>query len=70
MKGTYEGYDIEINTAFSYVSINHDSFESGEWYFQGHEADAVITEINYIYNTVGCITAADAVIKWAGNMLY
>jgi hypothetical protein len=71
MAGTYEGYDIEINTRMPYVSIKHDSFENPDgWYFQGHEADNIITEINYIYNTVGCITAPDAVIKWAGNMLY
>lgn len=65
------GYKVEINTPYSYVSIKHDSFENPDgWYFQGDEADNVINEINYIYNTIEGITAPEAVIKWAGNMLY
>ncbi len=66
-----DGYKIEINTAYSYVSIKHDSFENPDgWYFQGHEADEVINEINYMYNTIEGLTAPEAVIKWAGLMLY
>lgn len=70
MNATYNGYKVEINTAFSYVSIEHDSFDSGSWFFQGQEADNVITEINHIYNTVSNISAIEAAILWANNMLY
>jgi hypothetical protein len=70
MDATYKGYKVEINTALSIVSIKHDGFESGSWFFQGHEADNVITEINHIYNTVSNISAIEAVIRWANTMLY
>lgn len=53
--------DIEINTAWPYVVIY-------DYYFQGDEADAVIDEINYIYNTEDC-TPLQAAEKWASNML-
>ena len=69
MNATYNGYKVEINTALSTVSIEHEGFESG-WFFQDHEADRVITEINYIYNTIGNISAIEAAIRWANNMLY
>lgn len=71
MKKEVDGYKIEINTSFSYVSIKHTSFENAEgWFFQGDEADQVIDEINYIYNTIEGITAPQAAIQWACNMLY
>jgi len=63
------GYKILINTAYSVVSIKHDSFDNPDgWYIQGHEADEAITEINYIYNTVGNISQVEAVIKWAERL--
>ena len=70
MKIEVDGYEIEINTSLSFVSIWHKGFECDNWYFQGHEADEVIDEINEIYNIDGTITAPEAVIKWANNMLY
>lgn len=71
MKTEVNGYKIEINTYLGYVSIKNDSFECEDgWFFQGQEADEVIDEINEIYNIAGTITAPEAVIKWANNMLY
>lgn len=53
--------EIEINTSLPYVSIY-------DYFAQGEEADQVINEINYIYNTTDC-TPLEAAIKWAANML-
>lgn len=53
--------NIEINTSLPYVSIYG-------YYFQGEEADNVLDEINYIYNTQDC-TVLEAAEKWASNML-
>ena len=52
---------IEINTSLPYVSID-------DFFVQGDEADKVIDEINYIYNTTDC-TPLEAAKKWASNML-
>ncbi len=38
---------IEINTSLPYVAID-------DFFVQGDEADKVIEEINYIYNTQDC----------------
>lgn len=53
--------NIEINTSLPYVSIY-------DFFAQGDEADSVINEINYIYNTTDC-TPLEAAEKWASNML-
>ena len=52
---------IEINTKLPYVAI-------GDYFAQGDEADNIIDEINYIYNTTDC-TPLQAAEKWASNML-
>lgn len=53
--------DIEINTSLPYVAIY-------DFFAQGEEADSIIDEINYIYNTQDC-TPLEAAQKWAANML-
>ena len=53
--------NIEINTSLPYVAIY-------DYFVQGDEADNIINEINYIYNTQDC-TPLEAVEKWATNML-
>ena len=53
--------NIEINTSLPYVSIY-------DYFAQGEDADSVINEINYIYNTTDC-TPLEAAEKWACNML-
>ena len=53
--------DIEINTSLPYVAIY-------DYFVQGEEADNVIAEINYIYNTQDC-TPLEAAEQWASNML-
>lgn len=53
--------DIEINTSLPYISIYY-------YYAQGEDADNVINEINYIYNSEDC-TPLQAAEKWASNML-
>lgn len=52
---------IEINTKLPYVAID-------DFFVQGEEADNIIDEINYIYNTTDC-TPLQAAQKWASNML-
>ena len=52
--------DIDINTKLPYVHI-------GEYFWQGDEAEIIIDEINYIYNTEIC-TPLQAVEKWASNI--
>ncbi len=52
---------IEINTSIPYIAI-------GDFFAQGDEADTIIDEINYIYNTTD-LTPLQAVEKWAANML-
>lgn len=39
--------NIEINTSLPYVALY-------DYFFQGDEADKVINNINYIYNTQNC----------------
>jgi len=53
--------NIEINTSLPYVSIYG-------YFAQGEEADEVIKDINYIYNTTES-TPLQAAERWAANML-
>ena len=52
--------NIEINTKLPYVAIY-------DFYCQGDDADAIISEILYIYNIEDC-TPLQAAEKWASNM--
>ena len=53
--------NVEINTSLPYVAIY-------DYIVQGEEADAVINEINIIYNSKHC-TPLEAAKIWAFNML-
>jgi hypothetical protein len=53
--------DIEINTRLPYVAIY-------AYFAQGEQAEEVINEINYIFNTQDC-TPLQACEIWAGYYL-
>ena len=53
--------NIEINTSLPYVAIY-------DYFAQGDQAEEVINEINYIYNTEDC-TPLQAAEKWASFYL-
>lgn len=62
LTGKYPNIEAEINTAYSIVSI-------GECFWQGHEADGVISEIHKIWIEGDC-TIEKAIERWANIYLY
>lgn len=66
LNGKYKdvnGFNVEINTALSYVSFDCINNEDESYYFQGDEADNVIDEINIIYNKHD-LTQSEAIARW------
>lgn len=66
LNGKYKdvnGFNVEINTALSYVSFDCINNEDESYYFQGDEADNVIDEINIIYNRHN-LTQSEAIARW------
>lgn len=66
LNGKYKdvnGFNVEINTALSYVSFDYINNEDESYYFQGDEADNVIDEINIIYNRYN-LTQSEAIARW------
>jgi hypothetical protein len=61
LNGKYPEIQAEINTSIGYVAI-------GEFFAQGDEAEAVIAEINEIYNTQD-VTVPEAIQIWSNIYL-
>lgn len=61
-------YDVEINTSLSFIYFQHKSDENESYLFNGDEAEKVINEINFIYNTKN-VTNEKAIEIWINNNL-
>lgn len=67
LNGKYKdvnGFNVEINTSLSYVSVDCINNEDESYYFQDDEADNVIDEINAIYNGKDNFTQSEAIARW------
>ncbi len=60
LSGKYEDVNAEINVSYSTVAI-------GDYFWQGAEADAVISDIHDIWVN-GNITVPEAITQFSENM--
>lgn len=69
-KYTIDGIEITRHYGFSYIGFKADWMESGDgWFFQEHEADKVIDEIEQ-YANANNISEREAAVWWAKHYLY
>lgn len=62
LHGKYPAIEAEINTQLPYVSI-------GDYFWQGDEADTVISEIHLIWIRDGNISVPDAISRYSNLYL-